>query len=536
MIQPGLCCNCPTGSTSGTGPTGPSGIPGPTGPGGPTGPSGIPGPTGPSGPTGPTGAAGALSVDKIDAGNIGVTRLVALNTTPLTNGTIVSVVSVGRVYNLIKNASAALLATVDGIMVVRSTSNPTDVWCGSLDVGNQQFAQITAWFVDPTAGNDDNDGVSSITALKTAMEWCRRFWGTGISTTTTITCAAGNIGPIDINVRGIGNALAVVTWIGNVTSSANGTVAAVTAPVPATSTRGQFTQTGGDPAIPDNSRLRITAGVAGHIGAVGYVAGNNGGPTIPFTSSWVTPAGVTTFPSVNDTYVIDTLNTVCANVRVNAYSQENAPGTRIVLVAFKDIVTTASNSQCHQLQSNQITNSSLTTTWQNCQFNDTTSTQFNASSAFFIGCEFKKKTVFSFGSNAQILSCTFRGGTAWLESQSTFSVSQLFDGAVGNTMSPSSTWVTGGDMQFVRGGGGVSALVFSTNSNFFLANCQLWGGNGTWTNGTEIDATAQGSYSSFPTQFNIPATNQLLIGSIPRTTADLPVYDTVHACAVVQLF
>lgn len=80
MIQPGLCCNCPTGSTGGTtGPTGPGGLPGPTGPaGGPTGPAGQRGPTGPTGPQGIAGPTGPLNfggglVIRYPIGNNGIT-------------------------------------------------------------------------------------------------------------------------------------------------------------------------------------------------------------------------------------------------------------------------------------------------------------------------------------------------------------------------------------------------------------------------------------------------------------------------------
>jgi hypothetical protein len=82
-------------------------------------------------------------------------------------------------------------ATVDSITVV-ARSTGTGRW-ERLNVPHPSWALQTAWFIDPAAGNDENAGDTSGTALKTTTEWTRRGVGQGQTRVTTTTTLIGSL-------------------------------------------------------------------------------------------------------------------------------------------------------------------------------------------------------------------------------------------------------------------------------------------------------------------------------------------------------
>jgi hypothetical protein len=345
-----------------------------------------------------------------------------------------------------------------------------------------------------------------------------------------------------MQIGATGPTLVTLKFLGTLTSSAVGTVAAVTAPNPATSVQGFFTQTGGDPAIADLSRMRITAsGTGSHVGAVSYVAGFSGAdPTKPFENNWITPnSAFLGFPSVGDSYVVDTLATTVENIHARIESQTSAAsGPQILQVVMQDCFVKSqagSQSNYHVISDNvSPPGSALTWVFATCSFGDVAITGFSRSNVKFIGCEFQKNVVATLGSFLNATNCTWRKGI-FIDLSSTIQTqnSQLFDGVNSVQLAGPSTIESSGDWQFTRGGA-TSAIALGAFTQFNVGTTQLWGGSGTFTTGMTVPAWSGAPYSTASTQFNIPATTQALIGTIGYTAAQLPIFDAEKGAGIVK--
>lgn len=100
------------------------------------------------------------------------TNLAALSASSVTtdnNGEFAYVLSVKDLW--IYNSSSAL--TTDGITII--TANGPGRWERS-NLGSVEWRSQITWYVDPVAGNDERNGLTSGTALKTFAELTRR-WG-----------------------------------------------------------------------------------------------------------------------------------------------------------------------------------------------------------------------------------------------------------------------------------------------------------------------------------------------------------------------
>jgi hypothetical protein len=119
------------------------------------GSTGPPGPVGPPGPPIPT-AANIAALPGVDPGGTFPTSSLAFVTTV-------------RSYWTLYRASAA---AADGITIVAAIGGGN--WL-RLDVPHSSWQQQASWFQDPAAGNDENSGLTSMTALKTQEELIRRL-------------------------------------------------------------------------------------------------------------------------------------------------------------------------------------------------------------------------------------------------------------------------------------------------------------------------------------------------------------------------
>lgn len=123
---------------------------------------------GPKGATGNTGATGSTGQAGSEIIVENIAALAALNTSNLPNGTRALVLSVDQEFEL------NVLGTdpVDGITTVAASNGGT--W-NRIYSHVPRWSNQRNWFVDPLNGNDENDGTTALTALRTLMEWDRRI-------------------------------------------------------------------------------------------------------------------------------------------------------------------------------------------------------------------------------------------------------------------------------------------------------------------------------------------------------------------------
>jgi hypothetical protein len=388
---------------------------------------------------GPTGEE-AVVVNRIDASNIGGSRLVDVDTSTLTNGTIATVFSVGALFRLVKNPTAQLIAQIDGITVVASTASPGSIWVRVVTTSDPRFAANMPLFINPSAGNDDNDGLTAPTALKTADEWSRRMNGQELPVgfSATIALAAGNNGDFGncklVLKNPVGSSV-LITILGAKTVSAEvGTVSSVVAQNTATQTEYQFTDSSGvGPVISVGSRLRIVGSATpANIGGVGYVRGfDGGGATNPFTSVFTNPAGTEFFPAPTDTYVVETLTSQVIGDAIQIQGLSGGVGQ----IIFEDCMENVGTGSSFPVVSAQtdlygLNNSTNFTTYFHCQFGSTTTTRIRNPGQLFVGCEFLTAIDTQGLGTQSFTSCLFRAGGAFGCSITRFTGNNVSEGSV----------------------------------------------------------------------------------------------------------
>lgn len=425
-----------------------------------------------------TSIVGSVVCEKINSGNIfSSSKLVDVSCRTLSNGTLASVYSVGRTYRLINSPSAALLAAVDGITIVASVVSPGSVWVSTGDT-DARFGTNPPLFINPSSGNDDNDGLSSGTALKTADEWCRRMNEVEITEnlgTLNISYAAGDIGnwgPCHIVGKVPVGGVVLLRHLGSKTVSAQtGTVSSIVAENPATQTEFQFTDSSGSgPTISAGSRLRITASATpSHVGGVGVVRGfGGGGATNPYTSQFHS-LNTSFFPSVGDSYVVETLTTFFHGNSL----QIDSLGRGLITSQWEDFEKTDASSSVPDLcpKSNQDQQSaSHAPTFLNCRFTEIVRTRIGSTNMRFIGCEFVQVVVTAQLDGSVFLEgCVLRAGGAFLANVQTsrgcvIEATTSFQGR-GNTF--------GNDLLISRiaSGAGLSPGALTT---FALGTSRIW--------------------------------------------------------------
>ena len=74
--------------------------------------------------------------------------------------------------------ASGLGGTSDDITLATALTGGNARWTRLIDPADTYWAYTLTWYVDPVAGNDENTGIASNTALKTVAELCRRLrWG-----------------------------------------------------------------------------------------------------------------------------------------------------------------------------------------------------------------------------------------------------------------------------------------------------------------------------------------------------------------------
>lgn len=544
----------PTGPPSGlTGPTGPGGATGPlaigpTGPGGPGGPTGPGGATGSGGVTGPSGA-NSISVNRISNSNLGGSQLIAVNTTPLVDGALATVFSVGAQFELVKAPTAALIAaSVDpvqggGITVVPSTATPGAIWVRVVGSTNVRFASNPPVFIDPGAGSDDNDGLLVGTALKTGAEWCRRMDGAVLPSgtgTLLVQCSAGNIGPFTPRLfTTAGGSISVIIQ-GTITSSAVGTIGGFVAqnPVAAANTdgiRSEFTDAGA-PVIAAKSRLRITASATpSHIGLIAFVTSLKGGnPLNPYTTQWTTggtdPAytSASIDPSNGDSYVVDTLVTTMEALDAKMECQGLVGELR-----FYDLQIRPPDGLGNSIQAygNQESEFGRGIQFYRCRFSHSNRNGFSLSNFTAVSCQFANNTIMS-RSLMAAMGCVFEGPLDVYDGIARFALSNAFRGTNSTLTLRELAFVSGGIIGWSDGVGGVG-IQMRLGSEWQQNQLSLWGAGNTLATGIILDGGCNMRYvTGNAAAINIPATAPIKIITDPYVQADLPVFDGVKNAGI----
>lgn len=460
-----------------------TGVPGAQGSQGFQGATGLQGAQGSQGSQGSQGPQGVqVSVARISTGNTGGTKLVDVATSTLVNGSLATVASVGSIFQLVSAAPAALLASVDGITVVQSTATPASVWVRQAGVTNPSFAATPPLFIDPTLGNDDNDGLASgVNALKSADEWCRRMDGQQIVTAITVNCAPGDVGNFSPLTMGEDNPSVsqFVQFLGSYTNSAEiGTISSITAQNPATGQEFIFSDTSGvGPTIPDNSRLMIVGSTTpANIGGTAYVKGfGGGGATNPYTTGWTTNAGSPFFPVAGDTYAVSTPTTIARSF-VASWINKFAPGPTVGGFFWQNFLIETGRFAAYLLTSNELPgNGNFSSAFLQCVFNDSLSTNFARCNFRSYGCEFKVTVGVILGA-VEFHSPCFRAGLAVNTSIVNLDAGPAcFDGPSSSINLSAEGYVANStDMCFSRGIAGPTPAILVQIGGRLLVTGQAW--------------------------------------------------------------
>lgn len=367
-----------------------------------------------------------------------VRRLVDIDTTDLADGSVIWVNSVESFFSF--DETSALAA--DGITVIDPTVGPGR-WL-RVENPSLRWQKQTAWFMNAVSGNDEFDGSSAaslggvVGPIRTPAELVRRINRGIITANTTVDLAAGTYGdfsPLTITLAG-----ATFTVRGALTIAATGTLSAVTATNPAAGTRGLETNTLGDPAFVDETRLRLTSGP--NAGALSWVtsvpAANQAndsrwGLVDPALS--VTPTVVA--PAIGNTYAVETYDTTIGRLDIIVR------GTGRFIV--RDVNISASASTWHTVTNDQSSEGGFV--FYACRF-ITNAARFRDSNAYFISCHIDVTSTFVLGAYFLSMNCvTDLMGTNSAAGMS-FLQSNCFDGGQILVQSQAS-FQASGDTQFV---------------------------------------------------------------------------------------
>lgn len=208
-----------------------------------------------------------------------------------------------------------------------------DVFAGTggqwnrLQFPDVSWASQAAWFLDANAGNDDNSGLTNVTALKSAAELVRRINGQTLQQAVTVTQLTdlNEWVTLEVNILNSAGSTPDFFWLGDQsawTSLHAGTLSAATALNAATNTPPDVTDAGiGDwtTAGPAGSslishRIRLTSGAAGVVGSTAWLIKSTA-PTVARTSVWqlFSPTAPTTLNPApvtiagNENYVVERL-------------------------------------------------------------------------------------------------------------------------------------------------------------------------------------------------------------------------------------
>lgn len=198
------------------------------------------------------------------------------------------------------------VAAADGFNVIAPTSG-MGRWILVSVAGAAAFLAQAAWFVDPVAGNDANDGATSLTALRSLPELDRRISGRVFDPsvlTITITLLAGTYPDPLVLAPNLPTPAQSLTIQGVMTENYAGALTGFTAFNPAGGVRSVFTDAGADFSTL-RQRIRMTSGPA-NAGVAWYnsIAAAVSAQPGPFALIAGTTSGI--IPTVGDTFVLET--------------------------------------------------------------------------------------------------------------------------------------------------------------------------------------------------------------------------------------
>lgn len=378
----------------------------------------------------------------------------------------------------------------DGITAIAGRGVAGSAWV-RLPIAHPAWAQIADWYINATTGDDENDGQSDGTALRTFAELSRR-WGDN-----TIDLPAPNVGGTHkvctVNIRTsltndpISHAFRLgpinyVCFRGAVDATLqSGTFTAVVAKNPAANQPVQLTDsalaTSNAWAATLGHRIRVTSG--SNTNATAWVAKDLGAkqarisdlalsPQLrpDYANDWPAISGMPTSssrtPNVGDSYVVERMVHVVLGC-VALFDRSTAFG-----VLFTDLDISANSSMADSPM--------RTATFWNCRFSSTTTPPIGGA-ANYINCCFVGGS-YSFGGMQNYI----YGGLSLL------SGNQVVGSFGGRLVIDADHMVQGG--HGVRGSG----LVLSSVGVFdAISNSNFPGGAGVTIGGTDITGTGAGS-------------------------------------------
>jgi hypothetical protein len=267
---------------------------------------------------GGTGSAGNPVFDNIDA-------LKAFRVEPSQNGLIVWVLSVQDAFQYQNDSE---LPPDDITVVAPTAADSIGNWI-RLQIPNERWAQQLAWHIKEEGGDDENDGATLDTPLKTHAELARRINGLTLHQPTTVTIMSDLHEVLRLDVTlGENEPVGTLHYVGQISNPprrssvgvAGGGISGVT-PIDVSGT------TSGVPNIPlsfadasvtnwvgDGSpeqtmighRIRIVSGTTANVNAAAWLAQPD--PTLPNrvrSSPFFTPNSLIITPSQGDQYIVE---------------------------------------------------------------------------------------------------------------------------------------------------------------------------------------------------------------------------------------
>jgi hypothetical protein len=362
-------------------------------------------------------------------------KLAAFDASRTPNATFARCSVVNDNYVLQLNASAAEVAAADSVNIILCAAPANAIW-KRLYVQNIAAQFEPAWFIDGAAGNDANDGITSLTPLKTLSELSHRLRGATIFQLTTVHITAGTYSGLNLDVTVALNKR--ITLECAITSSANHTIISHTVCSPTTNVPAAFVTA--DNVFASKQRLRLVAPAA-QAGSMSSVqAPTVGTSTSPTVAQWYNPVtDATVEPTDGNDVVIDT-----RTVTLNSGEIRNA-GAGFVFI--QDAILTG-----NWLSHPSAVSTARTTIFQGC----------DCSGSFF---------------EMSLSQCVLRGGVV-SATNAHFSQCDMF---VHGTAIYGSCFVErGSEMQYVNGaidGGTLRAsgggYISSTSGNIQIVNCTV---------------------------------------------------------------
>jgi hypothetical protein len=397
------------------------------------------------------------------------------------------------------------------------------------------------WYIDSVNGNDDFDGSTPSTALKTHRELEERWKDAVLMNTITVNIMSNLDETIRLrNIRivdGGGTVPFDLRYIGKPTVVYSGTLTSATPLIVSSSYPVIGDDTISSFAPFANGRVRITSGSRAN--ATAWIAEALPDPETASTSAWFqidptvsNPAinQVPTNPVAGDQFVIESLPTVrgfdCEITRLSLGSGNDF--THLVIDSLEFTTTPETAIVVH---SNTRHPSPY---FSRCKFGAHRSIQVNT--GYFVNCMYAASGATSFTGNAVMMggmSTYFLGAN---DCRLTISQHFRFHKCI-------SVMVIGPNCQVSSAQGGfaftkcATTNLISISSGGFLQlllNAVMWGEGNTSTVPVKIDAGGLMTYVTKPTLTGITLGNDIQIGGDIKSWADLPYTHPTKLCGAIQ--